>query len=238
VNRRYRYLLLAVVLLALGAVARAEEAPAKPEGPALAQADLGPGQETKVVDASLGSVGYYQVYLPPEYTPDRAWPTIFCYHGMGGSPTTWPFRQVLGGKGFVIIGMCYAGGKGGEAYRATDADTENIRRLVPPLVKRLNMDRRQLFVGGFSMGGWMTSIVGETVPSLWAGMAILGAGRQGSGRDPEAWRGKPVYVGAGENDGNHVAAERAAEFYRGKGARVTYETYKGKGHEADGASTP
>ena len=229
---------LAIIALApcVHAAPAAAEKPAGEVAGAPAKPDFRPGQEVKVEDTSLGQVGYYQVYLPPEYTPDRAWPAIFCYHGMGGSPTTWPFRQLLDGKGFVIIGMCYAGGNGGDAFRVTDQDTENARRLVAKLTEQLKLDRRQLFIGGFSMGGWITSIIGENAPTLWAAMAICGAGRNGAGRNPEAWRGRPVYIGVGEKDENHSAGEKANTFYRGKGARVTFETYPGKGHEVDTAS--
>ena len=51
---------------------------------------------------------FFLVYVPQDYTPDRAWPVIFCYHGAGGSAGTFPFQQVTRGKGFIIIGMNYA----------------------------------------------------------------------------------------------------------------------------------
>jgi predicted peptidase len=49
----------------------------------------------------------FVVYVPADYTPDRAWPVIFCYHGAGGSATICPFWHITQGKGFIIVGMNY-----------------------------------------------------------------------------------------------------------------------------------
>ena len=50
---------------------------------------------------------FFLVHVPYDYTPKRAWPVIFCYHGAGGSATTWPFQQLTQGRGFIIVGMNY-----------------------------------------------------------------------------------------------------------------------------------
>ena len=72
--------------------------------------------------------------------------------------------------------------------------------MAPVLVKQLNLDPRQLFIGGFSMGGFMTDEIGTATAAIWAGMAIMGAGRH-SGGPAAGFKGKPVYIGAGEKDG-------------------------------------
>jgi tetratricopeptide (TPR) repeat protein len=227
-------LALATVALA-AAPAKDAEKPAGGEGVLLADATFEPGKETRISDPSVGGVGYYVVWIPKEYAPDRTWPAVFCYHGVNQKPTTYPFQPLMGGKGFVVVGMCYAGGTGLEAYGAVSRDVENVKRLLPVLTQKLKLDTRQLFIGGFSMGGFMSSSIGECTASIWAGMAICGAGRGGGGgaKDPQGFRGKPVFAGAGEKCPYHGDAQKAADHYKSQGADVTFETWLGKGHTVD-----
>jgi predicted esterase len=195
---------------------------------AIAVPTLKPGGEVKLEDPSLGVEGYITIYAPSDYTPDRTWPAVVCYHGLNNPPTTWPFRQALGGKGFVVIGMPYYG-KDMAANDTVGVDIANLRRFLPVFIKQLNLDTRQLFIGGFSQGGFMTDEIGTATAGMWAGLAIMGAGRH-SGMPATGFKGKPVYIGAGEKDGNLTAAQRAAEAYKAAGADVTFETYAGLGH--------
>ena len=231
-------LALAVPAAIAAAQAKDGEKPAAGAGVTLEQAKFEPGGEVRIDDPSLGGQGYYLVYLPKDYAPDRAWPAVFCYHGVNGAPTVWPFKDVVGGKGFVVIGMCYAAGPGREAYGQVSKDSENLRRLVPALAKQLKVDPRQLFIGGFSQGAYMGSDIAEATAELWAGIALMGGGRHsgGSVKNASQFKGKPMYIAAGEKDPHLGAAQGAADAYRKQGAEVTFETYAGMGHAVDTAS--
>jgi tetratricopeptide (TPR) repeat protein len=194
-----------------------------------------PGQETRVDDPSVGALGHYVVYVPKDYTPDRSWPAIFFYHGVNMKPTSWPFKDVVGGQGFVVVGMPLFGGNTVRAYDTIPKDITTVNRLVPVLVKQLNLDTRQLFISGFSMGGFIASEIGERTSAIWAGMLICGAGRYAKG-SPLGFRGKPVYIGAGEKDDFLKTAQAAAGSYRQVGADVTFESYPGIGHGVDAGS--
>jgi len=232
----------AIVLFLAAAIAAAQakdgEKPAAGAGVTLEQAEFEPGKETRVDDPSLGGQGYYLVYLPKDYAPDCLWPAVFCYHGVFGTPTVWPFKDVVGGKGFVVIGMCYAGGPGREAYGQVSKDSENLRRLAPALAKQLKLDPRQLFIGGFSQGAYMGSDIAEATVELWAGIALMGGGRHSGGpvKNASQFKGKPMYIAAGEKDPHLGAAQGAADAYGKQGAEVTFETYAGMGHAVDTAS--
>ena len=145
---RALFAVLAVTLFPVAASPAAIPA-GKPAGDAEGSKFV-PGQETRVDDPSLGGLGYYLVYLPKDYAPDRTWPAIVCYHGVDQKPTTSPFKGVLGGKGFIIIGMCYHGGQDLKAYNDIGEDIKNIKRLLPALATQFKLDTRQLFIGGFS----------------------------------------------------------------------------------------
>lgn len=231
--RRVRWL----VCLALGLTLVALSGPAYAAAPATSPVLplFQPGKETRIDDPSLGGSNYYVVYVPPEYTPDHTWPAIFVYHGLNQKPTGYPFKDALGGKGFIIIGMPYYSA-GLEAYGTVKNDIANVQRLAPVLAAHLKIDTRQMFIGGFSQGGWMTSIIGEATATLWAGMAIMGAGRHGgdaAAKTAAAFAGKPIYVGAGENDPNVEAARKAADYYKTQGADATLDIYPGKAHTVD-----
>jgi len=224
----------AVVLTAtvLAASARAAEPPEK--GVPLDEATFRPGQEVRIGDDAIGGLGYYLVYVPTDYTPQKQWPIALCYHGLNGKPTTWPFKQATGGKGLIIVGMEYAK-RGLAGFDSIGKDVETVKRLLPILVKRLSADKRQMFIGGFSKGGFMVSAIGGRTPTLWTGMLIMGAGRHGTTGTRE-FRGKAVYVGVGETDKYRSSAEKAAAAYRQAGAHVTLEIYEGKGHAVDAKS--
>ena len=204
------------------------ERPAEPE--------LGPGKEVRI-DQEKGA-GYFVVYVPTDYAPERRWPVIFCYHGQGGPPTTWPFKDLTGGKGFIIVGMGFLDTSQrtmtlAEFDRYIGQEMGVVNKAAAYLERRLKLDREEFLVGGFSMGGWMTSSMGEGSPSMWAGIAILGAGRQMQDRpmrNPASLRNKPIYIGAGTQDNNFAAARRANDIYRAAGAKVTFEEYPGLGH--------
>jgi acetyl esterase/lipase len=67
-------------------------------------------------------------------------------------------------------------------------------------------------------------------------VAVLGAGRQWLDtpvKYPQLIRGKPIFIGAGTKDPNFPHARKAAEVYKSLGGKVTFEEFKGLGHEMD-----
>ena len=198
------------------------------------------GEETRI-DVNDKDIGgdHFVVYVPSDYTDEHDWPVIFFYNGVGGGPSTKLFRKITEGEGFIIIGMEYVKA---DKDKVTAAQYSNIlkrefksifkaKRYVS---KRLKVDNERLFLTGFSRGGWHTAALIEQNAKPWAGAAIIAAGRRGvlpSTTDGERFlRNKPIYIGTGEKDENMDAAEEAREYYRRRGADVTFEEYKGTGH--------
>jgi dienelactone hydrolase len=199
---------------------------------------LPPGKETRLDDPKIGC-GHFIVYVPSDYSPARRWPLIACYHGQAGQPTTWPFKDLTAGKGFIILGMGYLPDIAkpmtmAELDHYASREVDCALAAVALVEGRLKVDREQLIVGGFSMGGWIASAMGEAGAGTWAGVAILGAGRRKFDtplKPPGAVRKKPIYIGCGDKDPNFPAAQKGAEFYRKAGADVTFEPYPGLGHQ-------
>jgi dienelactone hydrolase len=195
---------------------------------------LAPGAET-AVDLPAGG-GRMQVFLPSDYVPTRAWPAVFFYHGQSGQPTTTPLRRFTGDREFIVVGMPYVESVPRLRTKAEHEDycrreIENLRRARDWLGRHAHVDPQRVYLGGISMGGWATALLGERELPHLAGLVILLAGRANTATPPPAsFDGKPVYIGAGETDANLHAARRASALYRHFGARVTFEEYPGTGH--------
>jgi predicted esterase len=196
-----------------------------------APSDTSVAKPGKIVEIDDPQTGKWKYWVPKDYTPDRSWPIIYSYHGMGQTAVVWPFRNLTDKAGFILVGMEYVKSSRTAAQRTED-ELANLKRIHNLLAKRLQINDRRQFIGGFSMGGWWTSLIAEKEPTLFAGVVILGSGRAGS-RNPPQMTGLPVFIGIGENDPSRQAAEVAAEFYRGKRAVVTLEIFKGRDHSVD-----
>jgi predicted esterase len=197
---------------------------------AAAPPDKSVAEPGKIVEVDDPQTGKWKYWVPKDYTPDRSWPIIYCYHGMGQTAVVWPFRNLTDRVGFILVGMEYVKSSRTAAQR-TDDELANLKRIHNLLAKRLQINDRRQFIGGFSMGGWWTSVIAEKEPTLFAGVIILGAGRPGG--NPPKMTGLPIFIGIGENDPSRQGAEVAAAFYRGKGAAVTLEIFKGRDHSVD-----
>jgi predicted esterase len=199
-----------------------------------------PGQEVRidVNDKDIGG-NYFVVYVPSDYTDEHDWPAIFFFNGVGGGPSTQLFKSITEGKGFIIIGIEYVKtGTGrmtkGQYINNLKHELKSISKILKRASEYFRIDKKRLFLTGFSRGGWHTSALIEHSAKPWAGAAIIAAGRNQFSPPPvdgeNLLRGKPIYIGAGEKDENMRAAKKAREFYRRRGADVTFVEYKGIGH--------
>jgi predicted esterase len=172
----------------------------------------------------------YLIWVPTDYTPDRAWPVIIYMHGTGGSPTFGPLREMFGGKTFIIVGHEYVFRSQAEENHKTE--TDNLNRVVATVARNLHVDPKQFFLGGFSQGGWWTTMLAEYTMDTWAGLFPMGSGEHASNLGGAAnVRGKPIFIAAGENDAQFLPlAKKSAEYYAGRGAEVTTEWFAGLGH--------
>jgi dienelactone hydrolase len=222
-----RALLLGVLACAavMSGICRAEE------GATIGrEADFAPDRETRVADPACGFMGYYLVYVPADYTPDRAWPVVLFYHGLGGHPQADILAKASGGKGVIVVGMgYYADGMEGYQYLKT-RDVEILRHVSCSLAGRLSTDPGRLFVAGFSKGGFYSSALLNEIPDMLAGALIFGAGARTEAAHPAALSGKRVFIGAGAEDPFGEDAVKAAMYYFSLGCKVTYERWPGAQH--------
>ena len=196
-----------------------------------------PGVETRIATPSNDS--HMVVYVPSDYDPTVAWPLIVGYHGYRGRPTTWPFRQATEGEGFLVAGVGYGPPAYGQTPRQEllPPEVEHFQAVLSQPAETYSIDPDRVFMGGFSQGGYSTTVLGERIGPQLAGLSVLGAGRAYvDGRRPvkkAIWR-KPVFVECGADDERHYPrAVEAAAVYRSWGAAVTFERWEGVGHTFD-----
>jgi len=183
------------------------------------------------------------LWVPYDYTPDYTWPVIFCYHGAGGSLTTWPFYQITRGQGYIIVGMNYTPLDSGRRTPQWLAKEKAFFFEALAMVSaRLSVDPEMIFMGGYSQGGYHTTLLGEEMLDRLAGLIILGAGRFFIDHSPPSMKlihNKPIFIGVGQNDSVHnPRAKKAAKTYELWGANVTLEEWPGVGHGIRTAEFP
>ena len=196
---------------------------------------LSAGKEVRITAPKTGKT--FLLYLPIDYTDQRPFPVIFCYHGYRGTATTWPFKQVTKGQGFIVAGMNYATDAYYHKLRFNTTGPEKIffDEALEIISTRVNVDQDYIFMGGYSQGGYSTTVLGEQLLGRLAGNLVLGAGRCYVDMNPppaELIRGHPFFYGVGELDDPHYPrAKRAFQFYTESGADVAFEEWKDETHK-------
>ena len=196
---------------------------------------VSPGKEVRITAPKTGKT--FLLYVPIDYTHQRSFPVIFCYHGYRGSATTWPFKQVTKGQGFIVVGMNYATEAYYKGLRPTETAQERIffDEALEIISTRVSIAKDYIFMGGYSQGGYSSTVLGEQMLDRLAGRLVLGAGRRDVDMNPppaELIRGHPVFYGVGKLDDPHyLRAERAVQFYTECGADVTFEGWEGETHK-------
>ena len=201
----------------------------------MSRAELLPGKEVRITAPKTGKT--FLVYVPVDYTDKRPFPLLFYYHGYRGTATTQMFRHITKGEGFIIVGMNYATDdyyKGHLPPTKTAPEKAFFNEVLKLVSARLNIATDYIFMGGYSQGGYSTTVLGEQLLEQLAGFLILGAGRRNVDTEPppaELIRGHPIFYGAGELDDPHYPrAKRASGFYKAWGADVTFEGWENETH--------
>lgn len=192
--------------------------------------ELTPGKETRIDMPGIGQ-DHFMLYLPKNYDEKKDWPVLVYFHGSGGKPGTQMAKNITQGEHFIIAGMGYPD-KGEPS--STKAQVDNIKAVLKYIHKRTSIDEKSITLMGWSKGGWSGSAYAESSGAIWRGLILMGSGRTGS--SAKAFRGKPVFIGVGENDENRPHAESAASAYQKAGAKVTVDIWEGKGHSVDARS--
>lgn len=115
----------------------------------------------------------YAICLPPDYTPARSWPVLYCFDPMArGALPVERFRAAADKLGYVVVG----------SNNSRNGPMENSLHAVEVLLRdterRLNLDPGRKYAAGFSGGARLADLVART--HGFAGVVAVGAGFPGS----------------------------------------------------------
>lgn len=172
------------------------------------------------------------IYLPENWSADRAWPAIFFYPGTGGQANVARMREHTGGRDFIIVGMPPRD-DGAFTYtpEIVPLEQRSLHEVRDRLAAEVRLDPKRVFVAGFSKGGWLSALLLAHEPGL-AGGCVLGGGWSHHQHEPPLkFRGTVyIYVGDGRLDGNFPPSLRASREFKQLGARVTLDVWPQTAH--------
>jgi predicted esterase len=141
------------------------------------------------------------VYVPPNYDPNRPAPLIIMLHGQGQTEnellaTSW--LRALARETGAIFAAPYARGDD-ESDASGMSDVYDALSL---LSSAYNVDRRRIYLSGFSLGGVVLFMVAPVHGEYWSALLSVAGTLTNDDKDnvAHAMRGKAVFLVAGSDD--------------------------------------
>ena len=163
-------------------------------------AGISEGENTFELD---GRTRRFLIYLPNEYTRERAWPLLFALHGNGGSADYWDntsgernIRGEVEDDAVLIIAEAIEGNwRDYAADRSTwpgriEEELRYFDELVMRTTNELCIDQDAIFSMGFSGGGSFSGVLGcrrEYIRAFGAGGAVIYFDETACVQSPAAW---------------------------------------------------
>jgi len=174
-----------------------------------------------------GARGGFSMYVPEDYTPDRAWPLVMALHGGSGDGRgfLWSWLRDARGLGAILVAPTATGRTW--ALMGEDTDTPNLARIFDGVRGRWNIDPSKLLLTGMSDGGTFAYVTGLQQGSPFTHLAPVAASFHpmlAEIADPARLRGLPIHIVHGVRDWMFPVdvARRARRALEAAGARVTY----------------
>lgn len=196
----------------------------------------------------------YTVQLPPEYDPNRKYPTIVALHGERNSPTqmiNWwcgPWVEKTNAQGtkvrerygqatrfgYVVIAPKWA--EPSQTYDFSATSCAAVLYTLRDAARTFSIDTDRVFLSGFMSGGNLAWDVALAHPDLWSGVIpICGEASRFTSLLCRNGEFVPLYGIGGELDGGKLAAsQRTLDWGMdlSKPFDMTYVQFKGRGAEA------
>jgi predicted esterase len=151
-----------------------------------------------------GHPNTYVLGLPSGYTAARKWPLLILLHGSGDRAENmfplWRTAELT--RNLIVVALNSRNPQGWDGE-----DEKAILDLIPQLSKENAIDPAQVWIGGFSAGGFMASAVEAHFHKLFAGAIIMGSGDVYAQRFKEDYKTAALeghfYLFVGEKDPNN-----------------------------------
>jgi len=193
---------------------------------------------TRVADTTYR----YVVYVPFDWTPDRAWPVILFLHGAGERGTD-GLRQSEIGLGRAIrlnpdrVPAIVVFPQLPPDQRWLDEPADAAKQALDASIAEFHGDPRRLYLTGLSLGGYGVWHLALAHPGRFAALVPVCGGIASTnkpGAVARALRHLPVWMFHGSADDIIPVNEsrRMNAALRREGADVRYTEYKGVGHNS------
>ena len=178
--------------------------------------------------------GWFNLAVPADYTPAKAWPLILALHGMpsdGDNLVSW-YAGWFPPRGYIVV---FPTTIHPASFWPAPNEKLEVLRLLRYLSRTYRLDYRRIYCTGASGGGigtwhWLT-----TLPELFSGGISFSAAGTILDKRLEKLKGVPFYVHHGTADYIPVASvEKAVEAARRYGAEIEFYVSPGTGHTPPG----
>jgi predicted esterase len=191
-----------------------------------------------------GTLQPYVVRIPADFDPKRKYPLLVYLHGSASTE-----RDIMGIKtipdGFIALGPR---GRGSSNWYSWDDAQTDIAEAIQSVKENFPIDDGNVFLTGFSMGGYGVYRTYYEAPKTYRAIAIFSGTPRITFAIPDgvsaldfnqkkllaSFKGVPVFVFHGKKDLNVSYKETEAFVAKLKkaGARVEFHAEDNKGHEA------
>jgi len=187
----------------------------------------------------------YSIKLPDNYDPSKTYPLMVFLHGSGRTDL-----NALKNHSYIVRNdfICIApNGRGISNYYGTPESQRDINEAIDDVIKSFKIDTGNIFLSGFSMGGYGVYRTFYENPGRYRAIAIIAGEpkinifmKQKGGKYPNFLKQKyikyfkdiPIFIYHGVNDLNcpYPLTHKMIMKMEHIGANITRDIYTGYGH--------
>ena len=204
----------------------------------------------------------YRILLPQNFDLNKEYPLVLFLHGRGESGSDNEKQLTNGAKLFltdsfrtnypciVVFPQCFANNYWSNVQAVTDSTKTNKREfyftkhgeptramrilleLMQNLQIRFNLNQKQIYVMGLSMGGMGTFEIVNRLPNLFAAaVPICGGAHPGTAKNltKTSWW---IFHGAKDDVVPPINSEKMADILKKNGAKVKFTLYPNANHNS------
>ena len=193
----------------------------------------------------------YIVYIPEDYDPGKTYPLMVYLHGSASDETNLLGVKYLIPEGFIALAPK---GRGPSNCYTWDYAQTDISEAVDAVIGSYSIDTVNIFLSGFSMGGYGVYRTYFETPDKFKALAVFSghpniANEWSNGEDTypdftqkkylKKFDGIPMFIFHGKKDRNcsFETTEQIIDKLRIAGAKVEFVYEDDKGHEAPAQET-
>jgi polyhydroxybutyrate depolymerase len=169
----------------------------------------GPGPHSGWMRVNVGGDPYdVDLHLPPKRFLNAPISFVIVLHGSGGTGPGMErrtrFSELADSVGFAVA---YPESHRTAQHRrlwgtpeSTSSDIAMMRALVDSVAGRASIDRRRVYLAGFSNGGGMAYRAARALPNVFAGIGVVAGTLDGGSNSPSSARAMPLIAVHGMQD--------------------------------------